>query len=284
MVKNINDGKIYVKDGNKYVEVTTYNKNKSNKPLQPQPRSITPPPRSPSPKRMKPTSSTHHISIKKIDFGEFCMQKDAFSGTCAVIFTDIFYSGYYKQRPYFLNTTYICENVSDLYYFSRYLGLNKVVSKRNEIIEDENTILINPSGNYNSSIYKNVIYTTILGNMPKQMCDAICTNTPKSIYIEPSESGLMTIPMDFMMMSNDTVYMPNTDLSQDDTFRSVFGHLMKTDLIRMNQYLYDFISHKYISQLNNFFHVNIYNKSYKVTDKFVGPVETTTGNILFANV
>jgi len=279
MVKNVTDGKVYVKVGDRYVESTTFNIDTTKIPSQ-----LSPPP----PKRMKPipTSTPHHISVKKMDPGEFCMQKSAFSDTsqCAVIFTDIFYSGYYKQRPYFINATYICENVSDLHYFSRYLGLNKVASKKNEVIEDENTILINPSGNYDPNVYKNVIYTTILGSMPGKVCDAICTNTPKSIYIEPNESGLMTIPMDFMVMSNDTVYMANTGLSQDDTFRSVFGHLMKTGLIRMNQYLYDFISHKYIPQLNNFFQINIYNKSYKVVDKSVGTVATTTGNILFADV
>ena len=299
MVKNITDGKIYVKDGDNYVEATIYNKHKSNVPqpqVQPQPQpqvqpkpiplppQQTPLPSPPPPKRMKPISTTHHITIKKMDLAEFCMQKNAFNGACTAIFTDIFYSGYYKQRAYFLNATYICENVSDLHYFTRYLGLKKVVSKKSDVIEDQHTILINPHGNYDSNIYKNVIYTTILGSMPKKVCDAICTNNPKSIYIEPSEAGLMTIPMDFMLMSNDTVYMPNIDLSQDDTFRSVFGHLMKTDFIRVNQYLYDFISHKYISQLRNFFQVNIYNKSYKVKDKLIGPVETTTGNVLFADV
>jgi hypothetical protein len=271
VIKNLADNKYYTLGPTGYVEYDTYQSEPPKKQRKIFDEILIEPP--------KP----FHVSIKTMDLAEFCMQKDAFNdpSECAVVFTDIFYSGYYKQRPYFLNATYVCESSSDLYHFSRYLDIKRVVSQKPEVVDDENTILINPGRNYDASIFKNVIYTTILGSMPQKFCDAICSNTSKSIYIEPNETGLLTIPMDFMMMSNDIVYMANIELSQDDTFRSVFGHLMKTDLIRMNQYLFDFISQKYIAPLKNFFQVNIYYKTYKGADKLVGPIETTTGNILF---
>lgn len=273
-VKNLTDGKYYKRGPDGFVEISTHKKVTQKPITEITHKQVATPIPEPIP---------FHLSVKRMDMAEFCMQKDAFNepSDCAVVITDIFYNDYYKKRPYFLNATYVCENLIDLYYFSRYVGVN-VVSKTDEAIENENTILINPTPNYNKQKYKNVIYTTILRNMPDGICDAICTNTPKKIYIEPNESGFVLIPNDFMLMSNEYVYMPDQKRSQDDTFRIVFGHLMKTDLIRINHGMYDFIHPKYITRMKMFFQVDEYFGSYKLNNEFTHTTTTTAYNELYA--
>jgi hypothetical protein len=282
-VKNLADGKYYTLGKNGFVESDNINKILTTK--LPQTIVHTPTVTEPITPLQSPQIERFHLTIKKMDLAEFCMQKDELNNKsdCAVVFTDIFYSGYYKKRKFFLNATYICENQIDLNYFSRYLGVSKILSQKTETIEDENTILINPRTS--DSTYKNVIYTTILGNMPSiGTCNAICTHTPKTIYIEDTEFDLQLIPLlDFMIMSNDFVYTPRQEMSQDDTFRMIFGHLMKHDIIRITYSMYLFINDKYINKMKLFFQIEEKFATYNSNISNITSTTTTTGDALFIN-
>lgn len=284
IVKNLEDGKYYILGKNGFVQSDDVNKILTTKP----PQTIEPtevvPIKEPEPVESPPIER-YHLTIKKMDLAEFCMQKDELNdkADCAVVFTDIFYSGYYKQRKFFLNATYICENQIDLHYFSRYLGVAKILSQKTETIEDENTILINPT-RYDST-YKNIIYTTILGQMPTiGTCNAICTHTPKTIFIEDNEFDLQLIPsLDFMLMSNDFVYTPRQEMSQDDTFRMIFGHLMKHNVIRITSSMYFFLHDKYINKMKLFFQIEEKFETYNSNISKISSTTTTTGDALFIN-
>lgn len=270
VVKNLADGKLYTYGPDGFIEAGKI-----------QTKNVIPPEAPPTIITKVPEPTRFHIAVVKMDLAEFCMQKEAFQDTseCAIVFTDIFYTGFYKKRKFFVNATYICENSIDLHYFSRYLDVSRVLSQKTDIIEDENTILINPT-HYDKTKYKNVIYTTILGQMPQNdICNAICGTDEKIIYIEDNEADLQLIPtLDFMSMSNDVVYIPRQELSQDNTFRMIFGHLMKSPYIRINSDMYKFVF-DYITKMKLFFPVNENFTSYKT--KSHDTTTTTTGDILF---
>lgn len=230
----------------------------------------------------EPPKEEFHLSIVKMDLAEFCLQKDAFQETsdCVIIFTDIFYTGFYSRREFFTSATYICENPIDFYYFSRYLKVKLVLSKIPSIIDDVNTILINPT-HYDTSIFKNVIYTTILTPVPYDgMCNAVCNNDEKTIFIENHEQNLQLLPLkDFSVMLPNVVYHPRQDLTQDDTFRIIFGYLMKYGSIHITNDTYNFVSNN-ISKMKLFYPVV---EKFMITPKIGSQYTTTTtnGTVLF---
>jgi len=208
------------------------------------------PPEEPMEFTVEPT--THHLSVKQLDMGEICMRKYNFEHN--TFFTDIYYNKYYEQNEDLKRANYICEHTIDFNYFSRYLNL-RVTS--NFEITDENTILINPIKPYDQNKYKNVIFTTIfLNNHEKKKI--ICSTSPKTIHVlEPPSDEIRILPeIDFMVMSNDYVYTPRQNMSVDDTFRLVFGHLMKHDSIKITIGMENLIS-RHIDKMKLFYNVHV---------------------------
>lgn len=213
----------------------------------------------------------YHVEIHKIDFSQFCMRQ--YERVEGPFYTDIYYSGLYEKNDTLKNAYYICKNVIDFFYFTRYLNL-RTGSELDEI--DENTILINPEYPYDTVKYKNVIYTTFLSK--RQVWDSVVCSTELSLTInvlDPNENDIRVLPeVDFMTLSNDFVYTPRLSVSVDDAFRIVLGHLMKKNSINITVSMYNFLKSKFLT-LRNYYKVKIYSPLEQHRD-----VTTTSSGVI----
>lgn len=216
---------------------------------------------------------THHISIDKINLGEICMQKYDFDKN--VFFTDIYYNEYYKSNINLRQALYVCENPIDYYYFTRYLGLDTLSEFENR--PERDIILINPKS-YNENEHKNVIYTTLLTKMQNPIDTIICSKSTKTIYVlDPKDENVRILPMDFMTMSDDYVYTAQMNTTLDDTFRVLFGRLIKNESIRITTNTYKFLAAA-ISHMQLFYNIVVHTAIEKHSDY---SLTTTNGTTLY---